>query len=266
MKRIFILFIALALTITAAEAKSKDKEPKESKAKIERVKIERIDYRAKNDPFIYKGEVMFGATASHNSLSTNNAEYLTLLTNMTVEGSITSIKPFGGYFYRDNKAVGGRFGYMTYAGTIDSSTLDLGETNDLSFDVPYVSLESTNYSYSIFHRTYAPLDKAGHFGVYAEVELAASSGESTFAFDNNGEIKTSLSKNQSYTLSFNPGMSAFLFHNVCASFSFQFGGLDYTKIRQYDEAGEMVGSRDASKMKFMFNVLAVNFGITVHLW
>lgn len=228
--------------------------------------IERIDFRSKESAFIYRGEMMFGLTASHNSLSTDNAEYLTLLTNMSIEGNITTIKPFAGYFYRDNKAVGARFGYVSYGGTIDSSTLDLGETNDLSFDVPYVSLSSTNYSYSIFHRTYAPLDKKGHFGAYAEIEMSASNGESTFAYDNDGEIRSSYSKNQSYSLSFNPGISAFMLHNVCASFSFEFGGLNYTNIRQYNEAGEQIGSRDSSKMKFMFNVFAVNFGITVHIW
>ncbi len=228
--------------------------------------IDRIDYRSKDMAFIYKGEVIVGLAASHNSLSTDNAEYLTLLTDLTVEGHITTIKPYAAYFYRDNKAVGARFGYMGYGGTIDSATLDLGETNDLSFDVPYVDLSSINYTYSLFHRTYASLDRAGHFGVYAEMELSASHGESDFSYDNDAEIRSSHSKNQSYSLSFNPGITAFMLHNVSAALAFEFGGLNYTRIRQYDQAGEMVGSRDASSLKFMFNVFAVNFGITIHIW
>ncbi len=231
-----------------------------------RRRIDRIDFRSKDKAFIYKGETIFGLAASHNSLSTDNAEYFTLLTNLSVEGYVTTIKPFAAYFYRDNKAVGARFGYMGYGGTIDSATLDLGETNDLSFNVPYVDLSSINYSYSIFHRTYVSLDRAGHFGAYAEIELSTSHGESTFAYDNDGEIKSSYSKNNSYSLSFNPGITAFLMHNVSAALSFEFGGVNYTRIRQYDEAGEMIGSRDASSMKFMFNVFAVNFGVMIHIW
>ncbi len=228
--------------------------------------IQRIDIRSKDNAFIYKGETLFGLAASHYSLSTDNAEYLTLLTNLSIEGYVTTIKPFAAYFYRDNKAVGARFGYVGYGGTIDSATLDLGETNDLSFDVPYIDLSSINYSYSVFHRAYAPLDKAGHFGVYAELELTATHGESTFSYENNGDIRSSRSKNQSYSLSFNPGISAFMLHNVSAALSFQFGGLNYTRIKQYDESGEMVGSRDASSMKFLFNIFAVNFGFTIHIW
>ncbi len=227
--------------------------------------LQRIDLRSKNN-FIHKGEVIAGLSASHSSLSTENAELLTLITDINIDGYITSIKPYAAYFYRDNRAAGVRFGYTSYGGTINSSTLDLGETNDLSFDIPYVNLSSDNYSYSIFHRSYAPLDKHGHFGVYAEMELSASHGKSTFAYENDGELRNSQSKSQSYSLSFNPGMTAFIFHNVSASLAFEFGGLNYTRIRQYDDEGEMIGSRDASNMKFMFNIFAINFGFTIHIW
>ncbi|MFI3293507.1 MAG: hypothetical protein SNG27_08015 [Rikenellaceae bacterium] len=226
----------------------------------------RVDRGINKKKYMLKGEYMVGVSASYNSLNTDNAEYFTLITNMNVSGSIVSIKPFGAYLYRDNRAVGFRFGYVDYSGKIESTTLDLGESNDLSFDVPYVSLSSKNYSYAIFHRAYAPLDDKGNVGLFAEVELSTTHGITTFSYENSGQTTTTYSDSQSYDLSFNPGISAFFFNNVCASLSFQFGGLNYTNIKQYDENMDLVGTRNSSKMRFMFNVFAINFGITTHFW
>ncbi len=281
MKKIVLLLLPLLLFVSVASAKSEaaiestsgsevseedgeDKDKKEDR--FANFRERRVDREINKKMFIHKGEIMAGLSASYNSLNSENAEYLTLLTNMNVEGSITSVKPYVGYFYRDNRAIGARLGYLHYSGLVESASLDLGETNDLSFDVPYVDMSSKGYSYSIFHRAYAPLDDKGNFGLFAEVELSASNSTTAFSYENDGVIKTTESENHSYDISFNPGISAFVFNNVCASLSFQFGGLNYTNIKQYDEVGELIGTRESSKMRFMFNVLAINFGVTVHLW
>ncbi len=270
MKRGLLILLPLLLCIGTVSAKadetSTEGTTEEDEVKFAAFKERRVDREINKRMYIHKGEVMLGASASYNSLTTDNAEYLTLITDMNIDGSITTIKPFGAYFYRDNRAIGARFGYLNYSGVVESTTLDLGESNGVTFDVPYINLSSTSYSYAIFHRAYAPLDNQGNFGVFAEVELSATHGETNFTYEDSNMEKSTYSENNSYDLSFNPGISAFLFHNVCASLSFQFGGLNYTNIKQYDEQGEYVGSRDSSKMRFMFNVFAINFGVTVHLW
>lgn len=228
--------------------------------------VRRVERNINQKKYIFKGEIIGGITASYTTLDTSNASYFLLLENLTVNGSVASVKPFLGYFYRDNRAVGARFGYVTYQGQIDSGSLDMGVTNDINFDIPYVKLESHNFSYSLFHRSYAALDDKGNFGVFAEIEAAYSQGGTKYEFESGDDLKFCDSRSQSFDLSFNPGVSAFLFHNVSATLSFEFGGLNYTKIRQYDIDGNYFGSRDSSKMKFKFNVLAINFGLTAHIW
>ncbi|MFI3248958.1 MAG: hypothetical protein R3Y39_07515 [Rikenellaceae bacterium] len=287
MKKIVLILLPLLLCIGTIEAKTftaverpaietEDEESgekvkiystqKEETQELTPFKERRVDREINKRKFIYKGELMVGVSASYNTLNSTNAEILTLLTDMNVEGSIISIKPYMGYFYRDNRAIGVRYGYVEYSGTVESSTLDLGTSNDMSFDVPYVNLLSVNNSYSLFHRAYAPLDDKGNFGVFAEVELALTTGHTSFEYENNGVIESSYSKNRSYDLNFNPGIAAFVMRNVCASLSFQFGGLNYTYIKQYNENNDLIGTRESSKMRFNFNAFAVNFGIAVHLW
>lgn len=267
MKRLIHTIVAMLLCIGTVSAQSSQREDVASNDEdLTPFKERRVDREINKKEFMFKSEYMVGLTASYSNLNTDNAEYLTLITNMNVSGSIISVKPFAAYLYRDNRAAGFRFGYVEYSGTIESTTLDLGDTNDLSFDVPYVSLSSKNYSYGVFHRAYAPLDNKGNVGLFAEVELSFTHGTTDFAYESSGVITTTRSDSHSYDLSFNPGISAFFLNNVCASLSFQFGGLNYTNIKQYNEQNDLVGSRSSSKMRFMFNVFAINFGITTHFW
>ncbi len=278
-KRIFTLLLIISATITVVGAQEEEKiilkvvdplefypEGESVADSVSKFKMRRVDRKINQKKFIFQGEYMFGATMSYNSLSSDNAEFMLLLNNITADGTLLTVKPYVGYFYRNNRAVGARFGYSKVEGTINTATFDLGETNDIEMDMPYLSYSSDAYTYAIFHRAYAALDDAGHFGVFAEVELEASTGKSTFEYISDGELQTTSSDTQKLSLSFNPGISAFILHNVCASLSFEFGGLHYTRIEQYNAEGEHIGTREASKMQFMFNVFAINFGLTIHLW
>ncbi len=228
--------------------------------------FKRTNRNINSQSFIYKGEWMVGFNGSYGDLSTDDASLLLAFDNLSATLTMTDLNPFFGYFYKDNRAVGLRLGYSDLQGTIDSGALDLGDTNDISFDLPYISTTGRYYSASVFHRAYASLDKTGHFGLFAEVELATKFGDLTFEYMSGGVMHTTNSDNLEINLSFNPGISVFLFHNVCTSLSFEFGGFHYSSIRQYDELGEEVGSREAAKLRFKLNMLALNFGITVHFW
>ncbi len=253
---------SLSLDIDIEQSDTSEDKAKKSN----RFKQRRVERNIKNHNYIFAGEKFFGVSASYNSLSGENSDFLLILDDIDASGSIGSVKPYVGYFYRDNRAVGVRFGYSAVRGTVNSTTLDLGDVNDLSFDIPYISLRSDSFNYGVFHRAYAPIDKTGHVGLFAEVELYASSGRSIFEFENGDSIVSTESLNRTIGVSFSPGISAFVMSNVSASLSFELGGISFTRIDQYDETGELVGSRNSSQMRFMINLLAINFGINVHLW
>lgn len=71
--------------------------------------------------------------------------------NIDADATIATVKPFVGYFYRDNNCIGIRFGYSHMGGTLDNTYFDAGEGNDLSGQLPYVDLSSDEYSFGIFH-------------------------------------------------------------------------------------------------------------------
>lgn len=227
----------------------------------------RMDREIDKIKYVYQGEMITGLTASYGTLSSEDTDFLVILDNINANGTIASVKPYFGYFYRNNRCVGVRFGYTYIDAELDSGTrFDLGEGNDVAFDLPYVGVKSNNYSFGIFHRSYAGLDPKGRFGLFAEIELSMASGQSEFAFESGGEKKTTYSENIQAKFSFNPGAAVYIFPNVCATLSFGLGGVQYTHVTQKDADGNKVGSRTTSNMRFRLNLAAINIGMTVHLW
>ena len=226
----------------------------------------RIDREIDKIKFAYKGEVVMGLTASYGTLSSDDTDYMIILDNINASGTVATVKPFLGYFYRDNNCIGIRFGYRHVGGSLNDVRFDLGESNDISMDIPYLDLQSDNYSFGLFHRSYAGLDPKGRFGLFAEFELSFSTGTSDFAYESDGAIRRTYSDNTRVQLMFNPGAAVYIFPNVCATVSFGLGGVQYTSVTQKDEAGNKIGSRKASNMKFKLNIAAINIGMNIHLW
>lgn len=267
MKKIFTLLLASCVSLLGANANPTDSglsiiTPKEDK--IQRVgEIERdINKRV----YAYKGEWITGLSASYYTFSSENSDFLLFVDNIDADFAMTSIKPFVGYLYRNNRAVGMRLGYSFIDGTLDEARIDLGVDSDIQIDIPYIHTSGRYYTGSLFHRAYAALDAKGNFGLFAEVELGATGGYSIFEYQSGGTYLYTRSDKRSVDLSFNPGVSMFIMNNVSTSLSFEFGGISYTNIKQYDENGVYTGGRDASGMSFKFNMLAINFGITIHIW
>lgn len=226
----------------------------------------RIDREIGKVKYAYKGEVMLGLTASYGTITSEETDFWLIVDNIDAEGTTATVKPFFGYFYRDNNCVGVRFGYYYVHGKLGNVDLDLGDKNDISFSVSDMNLSTENFSFGVFHRSYAGLDSKGRFGLFAELELAYSTGKSRFNYMSGEETKYTRSDNRKLKLSFNPGVAVYIFPNVCGTLSFGLGGVQYASVKQFDEAGNKVGSRTASKMRFRLNLADINIGMIVHLW
>ncbi len=226
----------------------------------------RIDREIGKVKYAYKGEVMLGLTASYGTITSEDTDFWIIVDNIDAEGTTATVKPFFGYFYRDNNCVGVRFGYNYVHGKLGNVDLDLGDKNDISFSVSDMNLSTESFSVGVFHRSYAGLDPKGRFGLFAELELAYSTGKTRFNYMSGEETKYTRSDNRKLKLSFTPGVAVYIFPNVCGTLSFGLGGVQYASVKQFDGAGAEVGKRTASKMRFRLNLADINIGMIVHLW
>lgn len=238
----------------------------------------RIDREISKGIYAYKGEIMLGMTVSYGNLSSDNTDYYLILDQLRLAGSIIQIDPYVGYFVANNHVIGARFGYTNIQGSLGNASLNLGEALDLG-DLSFggIGLQSNNYSFGVFHRSYVPIDKKGRFGVFSELEFAVQTGNQTITItkeskeNSDGTItEGSVSKSYSDTfrakLNFSPGLAVYVFPNVCATVSVGLGGLQYNSIKQRDAAGDVTGSRWNSNMRFRVNVADIRIGVNVHLW
>ncbi|MBQ8652548.1 MAG: hypothetical protein IJ477_04460 [Alistipes sp.] len=232
-----------------------------------RKRVTRLDRKLKSGaPFGYKGEFLVGLTASYGTLSSEDSDFMVYLDNMNIEGALTTVKPFFGYFYRDNRLIGLRLGYQYLDGDLGSLDLDLGEQNDISLNIEGMQLTNQSFSVAAFHRSYVSLDPRGQFGLFAEIEGSMQFGRGEFINSSGDTPKYTESKNMKFKIGFNPGMAVYIFPSVCATVSIGLGGIQYTSVEQFDESGAKIGTRRASKMRFRLNVADINFGMTFHLW
>ncbi|MBR6655031.1 MAG: hypothetical protein IKL20_00290 [Alistipes sp.] len=277
MKKIFTILMAVLMVSTfhSAEAQSILLGLHRDTTSVVRkpgklIRINRVDREIDKNSFAYKDEWMCGISASYGTLTSDDSDIALIVENLKLGGSVITVKPYFGYFYRNNLSIGARFGYTRMMGHFDNANINLGNfINGIEFTTEGIGLDylSNAYSFSVFHRAYVPLDKRGRFGVFGELELVGSYGRSHFGFMYNNEWNTSISDNYKVAFNFNPGIAAYVFPNICATVSFGLGGLEYTHIKQFDaNMNPTGGTRNHSKLRYRLNIAQINIGVTVHLW
>lgn len=127
----------------------------------------RIDREINKIKFAYAGEIALGLTVSYGTLSSDDTDYLLILDNLNLNGSIFTINPSVGYFFKDNMSAGVRFGYTNINGTLDTGNFNLGEQNDVNLAFKNLHLQSSALSVGLYFRSYAGLDSKGISGFSA---------------------------------------------------------------------------------------------------
>lgn len=228
---------------------------------------QRVDRNVGDNKFVYKGEFMLGLTASYGKVSSENSDIMLLLNGIDVGLRSTTVRPFFAYAYRDNLAVGARFGYEYINGNLANIDVNLGLIAEgmENMSIGDLGLINESFSYSIFHRNYLGLDRRGIVGVILETELLVKNGTSQF-MSGGEDVSASLSRNFAAQLNVNPGIGVYVFPQVCVTATVGIGGLRYNNIRQFNDMGEIVGRRDHSSLDFKVNITNIQIGIVAHLW
>lgn len=222
----------------------------------------RFDRGLSNYIFIPRGQWSFGLTASYGELSTDKLQLMGLLSDIDISGHIFSVKPYLMYFIKNNTSVGLRFGYTSAKGNVDSFKLDIDE--DMNFNLHDIMYRNESYTAALTFRQYVGIARRGRFGVFNEVELAFSSGNSDFARPYAGELRSTHTTYMEAALNFSPGVCVFIMENVSFNLSFGVFGFSLRNEKQM-ENGVEVGNRMTSGANFRFNIFNLNFGIAVHI-
>lgn len=270
MKRLFLLIAAVTLGVTTAFAQQSAELTTEVKSNIESRFLpttRRVDRNIDLNKFVYKGEWMLGIAASYGTLDVSDSDLMLLFDDINLGLRRTAVLPYVAYAYRDNRAVGMRFGYEFLKADLGNAALDLGSlAEDISFEVSDIGIRSESFNYSLFHRNYIGLDRRGIVGAILEAELLVKSGNTSFYMGEGESRNYSMSKNFAAKLNLNPGLAVYVFPEVCVTVTVGIGSLYYNNIRQYNAVGIETGRRDHSALKFKLNIADIQIGVVAHLW
>lgn len=189
-------------------------------------------------------------------------DMLGLLTDIDINVHAFSIKPYLAYFIKNNLSVGLRFGYTSAKGNVGSFNVDIDD--DMNFNLHDVMYRNESYTAALTLNQYIGIGRRGRFGVYHEVELAFSSGNSDFSRPYAGEPRNTHTTYMDAAINFSPGVCVFIMKNVSFNLSFGVFGFHLRNEKQ-SENGEPTGNRMTSGANFRFNIFNINFGIGVHI-
>lgn len=270
MKRLFLLIAAVTLGVTTAFAQQSAELTTEVKSNSESRFLpttRRVDRNIDLNKFVYKGEWMLGIAASYGTLDVSDSDLMLLIDDINLGLRRTAVLPYVAYAYRDNRAVGMRFGYEFLKADLGNAALDLGSlAEDISFGISDIGIRSESFNYSLFHRNYIGLDRRGIVGAILEAELLIKSGNTSFYMGEGESRNYSMSKNFAAKLNLNPGLAVYVFPEVCVTVTVGIGSLYYNNIRQYNAVGIETGRRDHSALKFKLNIADIQIGVVAHLW
>ena len=222
----------------------------------------RYDRGLFNFLFIPKGTWHFGLTASYAEFSTDDLSMLDLINDVDLNAHAFSIRPYLGYFIRSNLSVGVRMSYQRTVGRIDSFKVDIDE--DMNFNLHDIGYRSESYSAAVYMQQYMGLGRRGRFGVFNEVELSFSSGNSDFDRPSDGIIRRTHTTNMQAALTFSPGVCVFIMENVSFNVSFGVFGFNIRHEKQ-TENDVPSGNRFTSGANFRINLFNLAFGIGIHI-
>ncbi len=224
----------------------------------------RIDRGINTITYVFKNEIAVGIDVSYGTLSSDDTNLMLLLDDINMKGSVFTVNPSVGYFFRDNMCVGTRFGYSKVDGNLGNVSLDLG-TEDLNLSLSDILLRSQVMNMGVFLRSYAGVDPKGVFGLFAELELMYKVGNSMFSYTTSSGPNTTNTNNNQLRLGISAGVAVYIMPKICCNLSFGLGGISFNKITQHDAAGQYTGSRTATSMNWKLNLLDIGIGFNVHL-
>lgn len=225
----------------------------------------RIDRGINDICYAYKGEMAIGFAASYGTLTSDDTDLMLILDGIDMKGSVFTLNPSFGYFIKDNICLGVRFGYTRTQGTLGHVSLNLGSANDISMSLSDVGFKNRMTTMGAFMRSYAGVDPKGHFGLFGELELMFRMGTSVFSYAPEGGVKSTDGSNMQVRIAFSSGVAVYIFPNVCCTLSFGLGGFQFSKVNQKDAAGNVTGSRQASKLLLRPNLADIKIGLNFHL-
>lgn len=211
--------------------------------------------------FLPKGQWITGVSVSYSQSNQDNYQFLIV---EGIDGDIYSFKvtPTLMYAFKDNLAVGGKFGYSRSRTSLDKAKVVIDSETGYTAENFYMI--SQDYSAMGVLRNYFSFGRSKRFGMFGELQLEMGFGQSKLRNGKGEDFTGSFQDNFSLNVGVAPGLVMFLNNYSAIEVNVGVLGLSYNHTKQKTDQ-VYVSNYSSTNANFKINIFSISFGVLFYL-
>ncbi len=211
--------------------------------------------------FVPKGQWITGVSVSYARSDQDNYQFLIV---EGVDGDTYTFKvtPMLLYAFADNLAAGGKMSYARQRTRLNYADVKFASDTDFEID----NLYSISHSFSVMgaFRNYISLGNNTRFGLYNELQLQLSGGESKLCNGTGDDLTGTFERTYSLNVGMSPGMIMFLNNYSAIEVNVGVLGFNYSRTKSTTDQ-VYVAHRVNKSANFKINLFSITFGVVFYL-
>lgn len=211
--------------------------------------------------FVPKGEWIAGISVSYSAEKLDNYKFL-IFEDLTGRGYSFKVSPMCMFAFANDLAAGGRFSYNRSLVKLNEANITL--SSDMGFNVDHLYSLSHTYGGTLLFRNYIALGNSTRFGIFNEVQLQVSGGQSKLASGTGQSLSGTYARNLNLNIGVTPGMIMFLNNYSALEVNIGVLGFNYHDTKMTTDQ-IYVAHMKRKSANFKINLFSITFGTVFYI-
>jgi len=210
---------------------------------------------------VSKGEWIAGISVNYSAESLDNYDFF-ILEDLKGKGYTFKLSPMVLYAFGNDLAAGGRASYSRTLLKVDRGSLVLA--SDMGYDLDHLYSLSHTYGGTALFRNYIPLGATSRFGIFNEIQLSLSGGQSKLASGTGQSLSGTYQRNFNLSVGVTPGVIMFLSNYSAIEVNIGVLGFNYHDTKATTDQIYVAHMKRRSA-NFKINLFSITFGTVFYI-
>lgn len=211
--------------------------------------------------FVPKGEWIAGISVSYAAEKYDNYKFL-VFEDLTGRGYSFKVSPMCMFAFANDLAAGGRFSYSRSLVKLNEANITL--SSDMGFGIDHLYSLSHSYGGTLLFRNYIALGNSTRFGIFNEIQLQVSGGQSKLATGTGQSLSGTYSRNLNLSVGVTPGVIMFLSNYSALEVNIGVLGFNYHDTKMTTDQIYIANMKRQSA-NFKINIFSITFGTVFYI-
>lgn len=211
--------------------------------------------------FVPKGEWIAGISVSYTAEKLDNYKFL-IFEDLTGRGYTFKVSPMCLFAFANDLAAGGRFSYSRSLVKLNEASITLA--SDMGFSADHLYSLSHSYGGTVLFRNYIAVGTSTRFGIFNEVQLQVSGGQSKIASGTGQALSGTYSRNLHINVGVTPGLIMFLNNYSALEVNIGVLGFNFSDTKMTTDQIYIAHMKRRSA-NFKINLFSITFGTVFYI-